>query len=289
VAQEITCHRVTARWGFLYFYVKSTTTPHHDASFLRTGLVRGIAAALVAAGCLTACDQATEHQGSNRALEDELDDEDLTDEEIDALIAEEEAEEDLEDLEDGEPLFDASDDLVSVSDPTEIGELACATSSLANANNGATVAMSVAPNCGYAWDGSTSPNTSYDAPGCPHQYITEVTGTYGKPLSFYWDWQGASLTQTNCELAHANLSAYGATLSFPAGLTWSKIGTSSMHGTWVTTPWFSYCGWAYDPGSGPLPALGNHYYTKVRTAVQATGFIFKQQVEGGVTHGNGPC
>lgn len=313
-----------------------STTPHHDASFLRTGLVRGIAAAFVAAGCLTACDQAPDHEGSNRTLE--LEDEDLTDDEIDALIAEEEAEEleELEELEgtvvapavtetvadvmaelpealqvelsseeldrpieisafqmaidvDGNGVLDGMDDLVSVSDPVAIGEMACATNALIDPIDGATVAMSPTPNCGYAYDGSTSPNTAYDSVGCPHQYVTEITGTYNRPLSFYWDWHGGALNQTNCEMAHASLTAYGAFLTWPIALNWVKIGSTSVHGKWYSGPLFSFCGWEYDTGKGPIASLGNHLYLKVRTAVQATGFIFKQQVEGGVSHGPGPC
>lgn len=191
---------------------------------------------------------------------------------------------------DGNGVIDQLDDLVTVSDPVAIGEMACATTSIASATHGASVAMSTAPNCGYAWDGSVSPNTSYDPVGCPHQYVTEVTGTYNKPLSFYWDWHGGTLDQTTCGMAHANLSAYGAFYNWFTGTTsWTKIGTSSVHGQWVSGPWFSYCSWQYDQGSGPLPSLGNHLYYKVRTAAQATGFVFKQRVEGGVTHGNGPC
>lgn len=320
----------------LHVYVKTIPTPKHPALHLDAGL----AAALVAAALgLAGCD-APEHQGSNRALE--LEDEDLTDEELeeleelDALVAEE-ADEDLEDADadaepasvtetvagvlallpavfqaelsgedperpievtaltmavdvDGNGVLDGFDDFTTVSDPVAIGEMACATQALTDPTDGAIVAMAPAPSCGYGYDGSTSPNASYDTAGCPHQYVTEVTGTYGEPLSFYWDWHGAPLDETLCGLAHASLTAYGAHLSLnPLGLQWVKLGSTSVHGVWYDGGLFDYCGWEYDAGKGPLPSLGNHNYLKVRTAAQATGFIFKQPVEGGVWHGTGPC
>ncbi|MCX4240863.1 hypothetical protein [Paraliomyxa miuraensis] len=308
-------------------------TRHHDTSLLSSSLGRGLAAVLLASSGLSGCD-APGNEPSDRALE--LDEEDLDEDELDALAIEQEdadeiplddasapaatetiadvvamlppgaIESDLlpEDLDrpveviadqmvidvDGNGVIDGFDDLVTISDPMAIGEATCATTSIANPINGGTVAMSATPACGYAHDGSTSPDGSYNPANCPHQYITEVTGTYAKPLSFYWSWEGASLTQENCSLAHANLSAYGAFFNWIGNNTvWTKLGTSSMHGKWVSGPLFSYCGWEYDEGSGPLPSLGNHAYYKVRTAAQATGFIIKQRVEGGVTHGPGPC
>lgn len=187
-------------------------------------------------------------------------------------------------------LDDGMDAFTTVSDPVEIYEIACATQALTDPIDGASVAMTAAPNCGFAYDGSTSPNTAYDTAGCPHQYVTEVTGTSGEPLSFYWEWHGAVLDETLCETAHASLSTYGAYITlWPFSVNWVKLGTTSVHGVWYDTPWFDYCGWEYDPGKGAIPSLGNHIYFKVRTATQATGFIFKQPVEGGITHGSGPC
>ena len=176
-------------------------------------------------------------------------------------------------------------------EPQHTGEMACATTSIADYHDGATVAMSADPSCSIAYDGSTSPDTSYDPADCPHQYITQVTGTYGRPLGFYWSWHGANLDSTTCNLAHASLSAYGATFSsWPLLVHWTKIGQTEVHGQWNATPWFNYCSWEYDDGYGPIPSLGaNHHYFEVRTAAQATGFIFKQRVEGGVYHGPGPC
>lgn len=309
-----------------------TTTPHRDASFLLTSLGRGLAAALVAAGCLTGCD--TPDDASDRALE--LEDEDLTDEEIDELIAEEAEEveepasEDVtppsitetvadvlaqlpeaqrpqlspEELElpvevtavtmavdvDDNGVIDGMDRFTTASDPVAIGEMACATQALTDATDGAAVAMAAAPNCGYAYDSSTSPNSSYDTAACPHQYVTEVTGTSGTAMSSFWEWHGGGLNASNCDLAHASLTFYGATWNFFTGTSWTKIGSTSVHGTWVDGPWFDYCSWQYDAGKGAIPSLGaGHNYYKVRTATQATGFIVKVPVEGGVWHGPGPC
>ncbi len=190
---------------------------------------------------------------------------------------------------DGDGVLGEFDELVALDEPQAIGELACATASIANSTHGGSTSMSPTPNCGINTDSRTSPNTSYNPAGCPHQYITEVTGTSQRPLSFFWNWQGATLNANTCALAHANLSAYGAYLTWPLGVAWAKLGTTSVHGQWINTPWFGYCSWQYDAGSGPIPSLGSHFFFKVRTAVQATGFIFKQQVEGGISHGPGPC
>jgi hypothetical protein len=186
--------------------------------------------------------------------------------------------------------IDPSDELVAASDPVAIGEMACATQALTDPIDGAVVAMTQAPNCGYAYDSSTSPNGSYDTAVCPHQYVTEVTGTSGEELSAFWGWHGGGLNATNCELAHANLTFYGATWNFFTGTSWTKIGGTAVHGVWIDGPLFDYCSWQYDAGKGPIPSLaaGHHYY-KVRTAAQATGFILKVPVEGGVWHGDGPC
>jgi hypothetical protein len=191
---------------------------------------------------------------------------------------------------DGNGVIDPTDQLVSVSDPVAIGEMACATQALTDPIDGDQVAMTVAPNCGYAWDGSTSPNSSYDTAGCPHQYVTEITGTSGEPMSAYWEWHGGGLTADNCDLAHASLTFYGATWNWFTGTTWTKLGSTSVHGVWIDGPLFDFCSWQYDAGKGPLPSLPNgHSYFKVRTAAQATGFILKVPVEGGIWHGDGPC
>jgi hypothetical protein len=197
--------------------------------------------------------------------------------------------------------YDASghvgaDAFATASDPSAIGEPACSTTSIADPADGAQVAMSTAPHCGLAWDGAISPDTSYDPVGCPHQYVTEVTGTYGRPLNFYWRWHGATLDQNTCSLTHANLSAYGGFPYFnPATNTlawsWASFGTMRVHGKWVAVPGgIATCEWELDNGSARLPTLGRgHGYWTVRTAAQATGFIFKQPVESGVQHGQGPC
>jgi hypothetical protein len=185
-------------------------------------------------------------------------------------------------------------------EPQFIGEQACATTSIANLVNGATVPMTPAPNCSFQQDSATSPNTSYNPAGCPNQFITHVTGTYGKGLQFFSSWQGVSLNQTNCGLARKTLSAYGGrwTVSFVNGmwqfsLQWTKLGTTIEHGEWSSGPWLSGCYWDYDNGYGPLPNLSNgHNYDRVRTAAQGLVlalFPFKQRIESGIWHGSGPC
>lgn len=186
---------------------------------------------------------------------------------------------------DGNGVLDPRDGLVPVSDPAAIGEMACATASIADPIDGASVAMG--PSFCGASDGSISPNGAYDPPGCPGQYITEVTGTFGRALQFYWDWHGGNLPGiAECGTAHADISAYGAFLTWPWGIQWVKLGTSSVHGVW--SPWG--CFWGYDSGSSPLPALGNNPYIKVRVAVTAHGSVpGNVRVEGGVMHDVGPC
>lgn len=48
--------------------------------------------------------------------------------------------------------------------PVFAGEAACATASVANPDDGAPTWMSPPPACSYAYDGATSPNTSYGQP-----------------------------------------------------------------------------------------------------------------------------
>lgn len=198
-----------------------------------------------------------------------------------------------------EPAIEPVGELTADIDPQLIGEAACATASISNPDNGASVAMTTAPSCGFAWDGSTSPNTAYNPAGCPNQYITEVTGTQGEALSFYSAWQGIALDETYCELSSMALSGYAAKwVAVKVGsfwyftLQWTKIGTTLMHGQWFSGP-FSGCYWQYESGYGPLPSLpSGHVYNRVRTATQGVVlavFPFKQPVEGGVRHGTGPC
>ncbi|MBV1857127.1 MAG: hypothetical protein KUG77_01860 [Nannocystaceae bacterium] len=192
------------------------------------------------------------------------------------------------------------DDFSAELEPQFLGEQACATTSISNATNGATVAMSTPPNCGYATDGATSPNTSYNPSGCPNQFITHVNGTYGNAFSFYSNWHGTSLDETYCELSSKALSAYGGrwTIQLVNGswyfsLTWTKLGTTVEHGQWSSSGWFPGCYWQYDNGYGPIPSLSSgHFYNRVRTATQGVVlaiFPFKQRVEGGIHHGPGPC
>jgi len=199
-----------------------------------------------------------------------------------------------------EDAIDPLDDFSAEVEPQLIGEQACATTSISNANNGGTIAMTQAPNCGYAWDGLTSPNTSYNPSGCPNQYITHVSGTQGEPLSFYAQWHGTTLNETYCELASMALSAYGGRWvvqnvngTWYFTIQWTKFGTTLQHGSWTASGWFQGCNWQYENGYGPLPTLASgHFYNRIRTAAQGVVlavFPFKQRVESGVFHGAGPC
>ena len=194
---------------------------------------------------------------------------------------------------------DPADDFAAELEPQLIGEQACATASLSDPNDGESIAMSSAPNCGYAYDTSTSPNTSYNPDGCPNQYITHISGTSGEALSFYSAWRGIELDETYCELSSMALSAYGGkwvVQSFGGTwfitVKWTKFPTALMYGNWVPSGWFQGCNWAYESG-GPVPPLpSGHGYSRIRTAVQGVVlaiFPFKQEVEGGIWHGPGPC
>jgi hypothetical protein len=186
-----------------------------------------------------------------------------------------------------------ADAFTTAIDPMATGELACATASIADPADGAQVAMSATPLCGFAFDGSISPDTTYDPVGCPHQYITEVTGTEGRALSAYWGWYPVTLDQTICDASQRSISMYAAALIFSTRTrtvteSWTKIGTATVHGQWMSGS-SPYCDWVLD-NNAPLLALGSgHFYWKVRTASVATSFGFKQVVEGGVAHGPGPC
>lgn len=214
---------------------------------------------------------------------DALDEQELTTGEDEALTSEDEASADgHEPDDDGE--IDISDDLVVEIDPA-LG-IGCATASIANANNGASIAMSPQQWCSIDEDGSISPNSSYNPVGCSHEYITEVTGTLGRPLGFYMGWHGDALNnEASCEAARMTLSAFGWN-----GVSWVALGSTKVHGVW-NSMFLNYCSWSYDAGYGLLPSLGVHGYSKIRTSAQATkGSLFtKQRVESGVSHGNGPC
>lgn len=198
---------------------------------------------------------------------------------------------------------DESGLLTAAAAPLQLGEQACATASLADANDGTTIQMGPSPSCGVTQDGSTSPTTNYDPRRCPDQYITQVSGTYGRSLEFYSDWHGIQLDETYCELSSLATSAYGGTWvlenfngNWSATLEWTALGTTREHGSWQPPgpfPVISGCSWDYDNGYGPLPYLtSGHGYSRVRIATRGIVLAlvpFKQRVEGGVSHGSGPC
>lgn len=196
-----------------------------------------------------------------------------------------------------EPAFDAVGDLRIDVAPVAIGEPACATTSIANPSHGAQIAMSPTPSpCGDVTNTSTSPNTSYGAAGCPNQYITEVTGTMGRPLSFYRDWWASGLNETTCGLAHLYHSAFGRSMLaywngsvWVISTSWTKLGTMGLHGEWHDGELFDICAWTLDEGSSYLPDLQeNHLYNRLRIASQEVVFAIwpvKRVVEAGVTHG----
>jgi hypothetical protein len=200
--------------------------------------------------------------------------------------------------EDTIPHVPTGDFSAASTEPQLIGEQQCATTSIANPNNGASISLSPDPGCGFAWDGSTSPNASYDPTNCPDQYITDVSGTSGTGLQFYANWHGPSLNQNNCAFALMALSGYGGQWMVTwigntpyIYLQWTKIGTTFQHGVWSSGPWFAGCYWNYETGYGPLNLPSGHNYSRIRTAAHASFFFgtIKHRVEGGVRHGSGPC
>lgn len=193
--------------------------------------------------------------------------------------------------------FDGPDGLAADIDPLAIGEPQCATTSIASATNGEQVAMSPeSPQCGEHFNGSVSPNASYNPAGCPNQYITEVTGTQNREFDFYWDWRGSALNSDTCELAHVFVTAYGRYYSvswngtyYVISIVWDKLGTEGRSGDWVSGPFFSLCTWDLDQGTAPLPHMNAaHGYNRIRLASQGVVFAIwpiKQRIEAGVKHG----
>ncbi len=208
-----------------------------------------------------------------------------------------------------EPLFDTIGDYTAEIEPQFLGEQACATTSIANPNNGATIPISPPPACGSTFDAATSPTGTYNPVGCPKQFITEVTGVQLRPLSFRGQWAGVELTQANCDRGRLRYSAYGALWviqnvggAWIVSLQWTKIaGPTYLFAWWNPSgecQWdyqFEGLGFPYDPGAhqGPLPSLdAGHSYTRVRVAAQAmlVGLLppSVQRVSAGVRHFGGP-
>lgn len=184
---------------------------------------------------------------------------------------------------------DGPEELAATFDPAALGELACATTSLADPHDGATVSWTAAPNCGYSYDAATSPDSSYDPTGCPNRWITQVNSVYGRPLDFYVVWAGADLDETTCELASIHASSFGHNLSAGiGGAYWERLDSMTLQGHWGGY----LLGCRFEPVNrfGELNSLpSGHPYWSVRVAAFAQGFLIKQPVTAGIVHGPGPC
>lgn len=195
-------------------------------------------------------------------------------------------------------VIDAVGEFTAEIDPMAFGELACATTSIADPQDGATISMSPSPSSGFVYDGAVSPDGGYNPSGCPYQFITQVNGTYGRALSFYWGWHGPSLGAPNCDTGMIWLSAYGGrwVIKNLGGawfftLDWTKFGTTHLRAYWSTGGFWPGCYWEYAGSNAPLPGLSSgHNYDRVRTAAQAFSpdlWPSHLSVESGVRHGPG--
>lgn len=151
--------------------------------------------------------------------------------------------------------------------------------------NGQSLSMGPDPHCSIASTTSTSPDASYtNAGNCSNAYVTEVTGTTGRALSFTVGWHGGTLNSSNCSFAVMGIAAFGHDTSG-----WHQLGsTATLQGQWVSGL-FNFCAFVVTAGS--IPSLSaTHTYDKVRASTFATaGFFSPVSVTGGVTYGTGPC
>lgn len=243
-------------------------------------------APLMVAGCLMACDAGAEHQGSNRGLE--LEDESPSDDPLEALEAlAARAEDEGRDLggvgqlvvvdANGNGAIDRMDDLVPMNDPMALGEMGCATQSLANPVHGATLGWYGSV---VAIEAATSPSTAYGTAACPDQYVVEITDTYDEPLTFHADRHWVqSPSQLICGSIEVDLTAYVAVeLELWDTVMWGKLGSTRLHGVWNG----DYCVMEPDVGQSERPAIEDHSYFKVRVAARARLQGFKQRVWAGV-------
>lgn len=182
------------------------------------------------------------------------------------------------------------------SDVQLLGEAACATVSRFPFNglavNGRSQTAPAIPACGLTTVTATSPNASYSNSGCLNQFISEVRGINGQPLSAVVRWPGNTLTSSGaCGSAAMGVALYGRL----ANGSWVKVGQTRLVGQWVpassgliNTP--AYCNFVPGAGEGPLPSLAaGHPYNAVRAVGYAIGFLIPQPVTLGVTFGTGPC
>jgi hypothetical protein len=152
-------------------------------------------------------------------------------------------------------------------------------------DNGCSKLIGSNPSCGYASTTSTSPNSSYtNAGNCSYAYISEVTGTTGRALTFTVGWNGGALNSSNCSWAVLGLAGFGRKTDG----TWDYLGQATLQGHWYSGL-FSYCGFVVTSGSMPSLSSG-HSYNAVRASVAASaGFLSPVSVTGGVSYGPGPC
>lgn len=152
-------------------------------------------------------------------------------------------------------------------------------------DNGCSNPIGSNPSCGYASTISTSPNSSYTNPGdCSYAYISEVTGTAGRALTFTVGWNGGALNSSNCTYAMLGVAGFGR----KSDGTWDYLGQAILQGHWYSGL-FSYCGFVVTSGSVPSLSSG-HSYNTVRASVAASaGFLSPVSVTGGVSYGPGPC
>lgn len=149
-------------------------------------------------------------------------------------------------------------ELASGNGPMQIGEAACATAALGG-NHGA----AVTPATGVA----TSPNHFYNPPGCPRQFITEVSPTSGQSFDIVAEFASPPTTQATCSNKIVEVTSYGRRWT-PFGPVWDTIQTTQLAYVWV--PWYHLPGkCVLMPQNGFQPDFSNTPYHRIRTAAQA--------------------
>lgn len=114
----------------------------------------------------------------------------------------------------------------------------------------------------------TSPDATYDhSKACPKQYVVEVRQTLGRNIRFMGGWGDAlPTTKAACEVAHAELGAYGRQNG-----TWKLLGTMKTKGVWEPGPFGAYvCHFSIAPiDTFPHGLIVNSPYDRVRIAAKA--------------------
>jgi len=172
-----------------------------------------------------------------------------------------------------------------------VGDAACATVSPLVSPDGTSGTMGADPHCSTAFQSFTSPNASYDwSPNaCARTYVAEITGTTNRALSFTVSDGGPALTADSCPLVGVVGAAHGKRVSDGQ---WVLIGKTTLHGEWISGPFFTGCVFVKDANSGVIPAAtgtGLRNYSRVRVEGVSVGFIFQRRVSVGISYGTGPC